>query len=37
MFPGYYLSGDGCKRDQDGYYWLTGTFDTAHAPHTSAL
>jgi acetyl-CoA synthetase len=27
MFPGYYLSSDGCKRDEDGYYWLTGRID----------
>ena len=24
MFPGYYLTGDGCRRDKDGYYWITG-------------
>lgn len=22
--PGYYFTGDGCRRDADGYYWLTG-------------
>ncbi len=27
MFPGYYFSGDGCKRDEDGYYWITGRVD----------
>eukprot|EP00164_Ancoracysta_twista_P008614 GFYU01012510.1.p1 GENE.GFYU01012510.1~~GFYU01012510.1.p1 ORF type:complete len:654 (+),score=236.46 GFYU01012510.1:64-2025(+) len=27
MFDGYYLTGDGCKRDKDGYYWLTGRID----------
>jgi len=27
MFKGYYLSGDGCKRDADGCYWLTGRLD----------
>jgi acetyl-CoA synthetase len=21
-FPGYYFSGDGCRRDADGYYWM---------------
>ena len=21
---GYYFTGDGCKRDKDGYYWITG-------------
>jgi acetyl-CoA synthetase len=25
--PGYYLTGDGAKRDQDGYYWVTGRVD----------
>ncbi len=27
QFPGYYLSGDGCSRDADGYYWITGRTD----------
>ena len=27
QFPGYYFSGDGCKRDKDGYYWITGRVD----------
>lgn len=26
-FPGYYFSGDGAKRDADGYYWITGRID----------
>ncbi|EXB41426.1 Acetate--CoA ligase ACS [Morus notabilis] len=26
-FPGYYFTGDGCRRDKDGYYWLTGRVD----------
>ncbi|MBA64903.1 MAG: acetate--CoA ligase [Candidatus Marinimicrobia bacterium] len=26
-FPGYYFTGDGAKRDQDGYYWITGRVD----------
>ena len=26
-FPGYYLTGDGCRRDEDGYYWITGRID----------
>jgi acetyl-CoA synthetase len=26
-FPGYYLTGDGCTRDEDGYYWITGRVD----------
>ena len=24
---GYYFSGDGCRRDEDGYYWITGRVD----------
>jgi acetyl-CoA synthetase len=27
MFPGYYFAGDGCRRDADGYYWITGRVD----------
>lgn len=27
QYPGYYFSGDGCKRDEDGYYWITGRID----------
>jgi acetyl-CoA synthetase len=27
MFPGYYVTGDGCTRDADGYYWITGRID----------
>lgn len=27
QFPGYYFTGDGAKRDKDGYYWLTGRVD----------
>ncbi len=26
-FPGKYFAGDGCKRDEDGYYWLLGRVD----------
>jgi acetyl-CoA synthetase len=26
-FPGKYFPGDGCKRDDDGYYWLLGRVD----------
>lgn len=26
-FPGYYLTGDGARRDEDGYYWITGRVD----------
>uniref|UniRef100_A0A665W3U6 Acetyl-coenzyme A synthetase, cytoplasmic n=1 Tax=Echeneis naucrates TaxID=173247 RepID=A0A665W3U6_ECHNA len=26
-FPGYYITGDGCRRDKDGYYWITGRID----------
>ncbi|MBN1437724.1 MAG: acetate--CoA ligase [Sedimentisphaerales bacterium] len=27
MYPGKYFSGDGCRRDEDGYYWITGRVD----------
>lgn len=27
MFNGYYFTGDGCRRDEDGYYWITGRVD----------
>lgn len=27
VFPGYYCSGDGSERDEDGYYWITGRTD----------
>ena len=27
MFPGKYFSGDGARRDEDGYYWITGRID----------
>ena len=27
MFKGYYFTGDGAKRDADGYYWITGRVD----------
>jgi acetyl-CoA synthetase len=26
-FKGYYFTGDGCRRDEDGYYWITGRVD----------
>ncbi|WP_185232533.1 acetate--CoA ligase [Teredinibacter franksiae] len=26
-FPGYYFTGDGARRDSDGYYWITGRVD----------
>jgi acetyl-CoA synthetase len=26
-FPGKYTTGDGCRRDEDGYYWITGRVD----------
>jgi acetyl-CoA synthetase len=26
-YPGNYFSGDGCRRDEDGYYWITGRVD----------
>eukprot|EP00435_Cladocopium_sp_Y103_P078027 s1_g1766.t1 len=27
QFPGKYFTGDGCRRDEDGYYWITGRVD----------
>jgi acetyl-CoA synthetase len=27
QYRGYYFSGDGCRRDADGYYWITGRVD----------
>jgi len=27
MYPGKYFSGDGVRRDEDGYYWITGRVD----------
>lgn len=27
QYNGYYFTGDGCKRDKDGFYWLTGRID----------
>ena len=26
-YPGHYFTGDGCRRDSDGYYWITGRVD----------
>ncbi|GKW50092.1 acetate--CoA ligase [Halomonas sp. NCCP-2165] len=26
-YQGYYFTGDGCRRDEDGYYWITGRVD----------
>lgn len=26
-YPGYYFTGDGCTRDEDGFYWVTGRVD----------
>jgi acetyl-CoA synthetase len=26
-YKGYYFTGDGCRRDEDGYYWITGRVD----------
>jgi acetyl-CoA synthetase len=26
-YPGQYFTGDGCRRDEDGYYWITGRVD----------
>ncbi len=27
VYPGRYFTGDGCRRDEDGYYWITGRVD----------
>jgi len=27
QYKGYYFTGDGCRRDKDGYYWITGRVD----------
>jgi acetyl-CoA synthetase len=27
IYPGYYFTGDGARRDEDGYYWITGRVD----------
>jgi acetyl-CoA synthetase len=27
QYKGYYFAGDGCKRDEDGFYWVTGRVD----------
>ncbi len=27
QYPGLYFSGDGCRRDENGYYWITGRID----------
>ena len=27
QYKGYYFTGDGCRRDKDGYYWVTGRVD----------
>ncbi len=26
-YPGFYFTGDGCRRDEDGFYWITGRVD----------
>jgi acetyl-CoA synthetase len=41
-FPGRYFTGDGCRRDADGYYWLMGRIDdvlnvSAHRISTAEL
>ncbi|MFL0356004.1 acetate--CoA ligase [Erythrobacter sp. GH1-10] len=27
QYPGYYFTSDGCRRDEDGYHWITGRID----------
>eukprot|EP00602_Paraphysomonas_sp_CaronLab_P004813 CAMPEP_0185023728 /NCGR_PEP_ID=MMETSP1103-20130426/6367_1 /TAXON_ID=36769 /ORGANISM="Paraphysomonas bandaiensis, Strain Caron Lab Isolate" /LENGTH=628 /DNA_ID=CAMNT_0027556457 /DNA_START=170 /DNA_END=2056 /DNA_ORIENTATION=+ len=31
-YPGYYFTGDGCRRDEDGFYWITGRVDDVINP-----
>mmetsp|Transcript_281 Transcript_281/g.412 ORF Transcript_281/g.412 Transcript_281/m.412 type:complete len:675 (+) Transcript_281:3-2027(+) len=31
-YPGLYFTGDGCRRDNDGYYWITGRVDDVINP-----
>ena len=31
-YPGFYFTGDGCRRDADGYYWITGRVDDVINP-----
>jgi acetyl-CoA synthetase len=31
-YPGYYFTGDGCRRDEDGYYFITGRVDDVVNP-----
>jgi len=31
-YPGYYFTGDGCRRDKDGYYYITGRVDDVINP-----
>lgn len=31
-YPGFYFTGDGARRDQDGYYWITGRVDDVINP-----
>ena len=30
QYKGKYFTGDGCRRDEDGYYWITGRIDDVH-------
>ncbi len=30
---GFYFTGDGCRRDEDGYYWITGRVDDVSIFH----
>ena len=32
-YPGYYFTGDGAKRDEDGYFWITGRVDDLSLIH----
>ena len=42
QFDGKYFTGDGCRRDKDGYYWITGRVDdviivSGHNPGTAEI
>ena len=34
-YPGSYFTGDGCRRDEDGYYWITCLLYTSPSPRDS--
>jgi acetyl-CoA synthetase len=36
QYPGMYFTGDGCRRDEDGYYWITGAWTTCSTCRATA-